>query len=70
MKDINFSAKDGWLIFRLDTQIKEEPVDIYSLMDLRTNSILSYEIATTELSEQQANNLIQGFSRKCRWIKF
>lgn len=62
----NFAENDAWLVFRVDTQVKKEPVDIYMLMDLPNGILLSQEIATGEgLSLTQTEELlINGKTKK------
>lgn len=55
----DFTLNNAWLIFRLDTQIKDKPVDIYVVMDLPSTMILTLSTIETELSQKQADNLLK-----------
>jgi tetratricopeptide (TPR) repeat protein len=59
VKKYDFKRKDAWLIFRFDTQVQSQPVDIYMIMDLPSEIILAHEIVETELSPIQAFNLFK-----------
>ena len=55
----DFTTNNAWLIFRLDTQVKDQPVDIYMVMDLPSTMILTLDTIETELSQKQANKLLR-----------
>jgi len=61
--------KNAWLIARVDTQIKNQPVDIYFVLDIATGNILAFEIVENELLQTQADMLLKiaktrGFTDK------
>jgi hypothetical protein len=60
----DFSPQDAWLVFRLDTQIKDQPVDIYMIMDLPSTLILTLATVETELSQKQADQLLKEAKMK------
>lgn len=49
---------NDWLVFRLDTQIKDRPIDIYLILALAHNKLLAFQLVDDELSQQQANELV------------
>jgi tetratricopeptide (TPR) repeat protein len=51
--------KNAWIVSRLDTQIKNQPVDIYFVLDVANGNILSFETVETELSQVQADMLLK-----------
>jgi len=53
------NEESTWLVFRLDTYVNKQPVDIYMIMDVQSESILSQAITATELSNKQLAHLIQ-----------
>ena len=55
----DFSENNVWLIFRIDTQVKNKPVDVYMLMDLPSGMILNHEIVEAEFSKKHADNLLK-----------
>lgn len=55
----DFREDDAWLVFRLDTQVKDQAVDIYMLMDLPGGLLLGQEIASDTLSAEQATTLLK-----------
>lgn len=55
----DFTPNDAWLIFRLDTQVKDQPVDIYVVMDLPSTMILTLDTIETELFQKQADKLLR-----------
>jgi|SRR5579863_7917310 len=65
----DFKENDAWLIFRLDTQVKDQPVDVYLLMDLPSGIILDFEsILGLSLNPEEAQKLFQaGCDQKGRW---
>jgi tetratricopeptide (TPR) repeat protein len=54
----DFIEDPAWLVFRIDTEINKQPVDIYMTMDLPSGEIIAFEIVETELSQAQANLLL------------
>lgn len=61
----DFHDDNAWLIFRIDSQVKNQPIDIYILMDLPSEFIMAHEIVLSELSQKQADKLIKkGKSKK------
>lgn len=50
---------DTWLIFRLNSHVKHQPVDIYWLFDLSNEIILAIDIVEDQLSQSQANTLLK-----------
>lgn len=62
----DFKEGDAWLVFRLDTQVKTQSVDVYMLMELPSGIILGHESAVDDvLTEKQAAQLLElGRSRK------
>lgn len=65
----DFKENDAWLLFRLDTQVKENPVDIFLLMDLPGGIILGFEsILGLSLNPEEAQRLLQaGWDQKGIW---
>jgi len=61
----SFYKNAAWLIFRIDSQVQAEPIDIYMLMDLPSGNIMSHEIVVSVLSQKQADTLLkQGKQKK------
>ncbi len=57
----DFQENDAWLLFRLDTQVKDQAIDVYMLMDLPNGVILGHEAVPDErLSPEQAAKLLDG----------
>lgn len=54
----DFVANNAWLIFRVDAQVQDQPIDIYLLMHLPSGYIMAHEIVTDELTQSQADKLI------------
>jgi tetratricopeptide (TPR) repeat protein len=67
----DFKENDAWLVFRVDTQVKNESVDVYLLMDLPKGIILVHEISIGEgLSPSQAEEFLKkGKSKKGNFPK-
>lgn len=65
----DFKENDAWVIFRLDTQVKDQPVDVFLLMDLPSGIILGFEsILGLSLNPEEAQKLFQGGrDQKGRW---
>ncbi len=57
--------KNAWIVSRLDTQINNQPVDIYFVLDVANGNILSFETVETELSQAQADMLLKIAKTKC-----
>ena len=57
----DFSPKDSWLIFRLDTQVANKSADVYMLMELPCGELLSIEVT---MDEGLAPNQLQDFLQK------
>jgi tetratricopeptide (TPR) repeat protein len=55
----DFNHHPAWLIFRVDVQIKDQPVDIYLVLDLPADIILCHELVEFELSQAQADELLK-----------
>lgn len=51
--------KNAWIISRLDTQVKNQPIDIYFVLDIATDNILAFETVETELSQAQADMMLK-----------
>ena len=49
----DFSNNPAWIIFRLDTQIGNKPVDIYFIMDLPSEFILAQIIVGWSSTEME-----------------
>ena len=68
MKQYNsddFHNNDAWLIFRVDAILKEQPIDIYILMDLPSEYIMAHELVLSELSQKLADKLLkEGKTKK------
>ncbi len=63
----DFAENDAWLVFRLDTQVAKQSVDVYMLMELPGGAIVGHESAPELLREQQASDLLMlGKSKKAR----
>jgi hypothetical protein len=61
MNDSDFKENDAWLLFRLDTQVKEQPVDVFVLMDLPSGIILGFEsILGLTVNPEEAQRLLQA----------
>ena len=63
-QDVLSDKKSGWLVFRLDTQVQDQPVDIYFIMDLPSGMIIAQEIVEAELSQAQAESLFKQGKQK------
>ncbi len=65
----DFKENDAWVIFRLDTRVKDQPVDIFLLMDLPSGIILGFEsILGLTLNPEETQKLLQGGrDQKGRW---
>lgn len=65
----DFKENGAWLIFRLDTQVKDQPVDVYLLMDLPSGLIMRHAIVTgLALEPNEARTFLQaGRDRKGLW---
>lgn len=62
--DSMLDASSAWVIVRLDAQIKNQPIDIYMVLDVSTDMLLAQEIAENELLPNQANELINNALEK------
>ena len=60
----DFSDNDAWLIFRVDTQIQHQPVDIYMVMDLPSGEVLAIETVETEPSLENMSSLLMSAQLK------
>ena len=61
----DFNKSDAWLLFRVNIFAIEEPVDVYTLMDLPSGYVLGNEIASEELSQKQLSQLLSvGLKQK------
>ena len=62
----DFQEGEAWLVFRLDTHVKHQAVDIYMIMDLPNGIILAHAPVVDEiLGANQAEALLQdGQGRK------
>jgi len=69
MNSSDLRESDAWLIFRLDTQVKDQPVDVFLLMDLPSGTILGFKtILGLTLNPEEAQDLLQGGrDQKGRW---
>ncbi len=56
----DFCEKDAWLIFRVDTQVQHQPVDIYMVMDLPSGMIIAQEVIEDEMSQLQVDALFRA----------
>src|SRR5690348_12054101 len=54
----DFQENNAWLIFRMDAQVQDQPIDIYLLMHLPSGYIMAHEIVMDELTQQQADKLL------------
>jgi len=64
----DFSPKEAWLIFRVDFQIKDQPVDTYMVMELPSGTIITFETVETELSQSKANMLLQQAKKETGYL--
>lgn len=55
----DFNMNSAWLIFRLDSQIIDGPIDFYMVMDLPSGDIVTFETTETVLTQSQANKLLK-----------
>lgn len=55
----DFAEGDAWLICRIDSQVKNTPIDIYMVMNLPGGAILSFHAVENELSQTESNQLLQ-----------
>lgn len=55
----DFKKNSTWLIFRLDSQIADGPIDLYMVMDLPSGDIIMFEITEKMLTQSQANKLLK-----------
>lgn len=55
--DKNHDGED-WIVFRLDSQIKDQPVDIYLILDIASDELLAFQVVYDELSQQQADEFV------------
>ena len=58
----DFTPKNSWLIFRLDTQIADKSADVYMLMELPSGELLNSEAT---LAEGLPPKQLRFFSRIC-----
>ena len=65
----DFSNNPAWIIFRLDTQIGNKPVDIYFIMDLPSEFMLAQIIVENIISKQQVIDLIAEARLKAQLAK-
>lgn len=54
----DFGDGDARLICRIDSQVKNDPVDIYMVMDLPSGHILSFSVVVTTPAESDINKLL------------
>lgn len=63
----DFPENDAWLVLRLDSQVKDQPIDFYVLMDLPSGILLTSEITPDTLTTKRATALLkQGRTKKGR----
>lgn len=65
----DFKLNPTWLICRLDAQIQNQVLDIYFVVSLPTELILTYEIVPETISEQEVKNLINTAQKKLKLPK-
>jgi tetratricopeptide (TPR) repeat protein len=59
-----YSGED-WIVFRLDTQIKNQPIDIYMILDKSRDMLLAFKLAEDEMTQQHADEFLrEAFARK------
>lgn len=61
----DFKNNSTWLIFRLDSQIAEGPIDFYMVMDLPSGDVVTFVITETVLTQSQANKLLKEAKILC-----
>jgi tetratricopeptide (TPR) repeat protein len=54
----NPHVSEDWVIFRLDTQIKNQPVDIYMILDVLSDMLLAFKIVEDEILQKHADELL------------
>lgn len=61
----DFTKNEGWLVFRLDTQVKNAAIDIYLVMELASGLLAGQELAVGEgLTEAATENLLRQAKTK------
>ena len=61
----DFKKNEAWLVFRLDTQVKNESVDIYMVMELASGILAGQELAVGEgLNATVAENLVVSCGKR------
>lgn len=55
----DFNNSPAWLVFRLDSEIADGPIDFYMVMDLPSGDIVTFETTETVLTQSQANKLFK-----------
>lgn len=66
----DFRDGDAWLICRMDSQVKNDPVDIYMVMDLPSGHILSFNVIVTTPTESDIKKLLHdAISKKANFPK-
>jgi len=59
LKLSDFDNNEAWLIFRLDARVANEYLDIYIVMHLPSEFILSHEIVERDMFQQQSDHLFK-----------
>ena len=64
----DFSPNDAWLVFRLDAQVKDDPIDIYVLMDLPSGYLFGHfagpKLPVTSQTKKLLNDALKKKSTK------
>lgn len=55
----DFNDNEAWLVFRLDTQVQHQPIDIYMIMDLSSGAILCHDLIENTISQKDVDHLLQ-----------
>ena len=63
----DFTKNEAWLIFRLDTQVNDQPVDVYTVMDAYSGYLFDPEVSTGEgLDAETVSELMARCRKKAR----
>ena len=66
-----YQPNDAWLVFRVDCYVRNQPIDIYMLIDVASAYVFGQVIAPSELPEdtEVAEMLRTAYEMKHQWPK-
>lgn len=66
-----FDPNDAWIVFRVDVMVKDDPVDVYILMDAASTYVFGFAFAVEELPDSaEVEDLMENaFRLKNSWPK-